>query len=172
MVTLTFPAISRSSKLIDFSLELPCCNSMPTSASSPYILTGICKTEMRSLVEFYHTGPTPISSHTNINPVLSSASLNNLFKPCLREASAVTSEGWCAKVWFAANRKIYFFQFQFCHTRTVVFPTRGSFFCNNHRDDRSQVAIWAVWVEWRLLVLWPLVQNGLVVSTAQLNEDG
>lgn len=83
---------------------------------------------------------------TDINPTLSSANSNNLFEPCFRESGAVTSEGWCARVWFAANRKIYFFQFHFCHTRTVVFPTGDSFFffCNNHRDDRSQAAIWAV----------------------------
>lgn len=164
-MTLAYLPISRS---IDSLLNTP--------AATPYLQMHPVhihtETKTRRRVESYHIGPAPMSSYADINPVLSSASLNNLFKPCLTEASAVTSEGWCAKVWFAANRKIYFFQFHFCHTRTVVFPTRDSFFCNNHQDDRSQVAIWAVWVEWRLLVLWPLVQNGLVVSTAHLNEDG
>lgn len=66
---------------------------MPTNASSPYTHRDIYKTKVRSQGEFYHIGPAPTSSHADINPVLSSASLNNLLKPCLREASAVTSEG-------------------------------------------------------------------------------
>lgn len=66
---------------------------MPTNASSPHTEKDIYKPKTRRRVESYHIGPAPMSSHADINPVLSSASLNNLFKPCLTEASAVTSEG-------------------------------------------------------------------------------
>ena len=93
MGTLAHLSILKISQINRFSLEHSCCNRMPTNVSSPHTQRDIYKTKTKRWVEPYHKGPAPMSSHVDINPVLSSASLNNLFKPCLTEASAVTSEG-------------------------------------------------------------------------------
>jgi hypothetical protein len=124
------------------------------------------------LISCTHTH-THTHTHTDTNTILSPASLNNLFKPCLRKSGAVTSEGWCVQRFdLQLIEKSIPFSFTSV-TQGPLFPTGDSFFFyNNHWDDRYQVAIWAVQVEWRLLVLGPLVQNGLAVSTTHLNEEG
>lgn len=146
---------------------------IPSSSHKFISHTHTAKSKTSNTSHTHTRAHTRTGTHMDIKPPLSSGSLNDLLELCLRESRAVTFKGRSVKVWFVPNRKIYFFQFHFCHTMTIVFPAGDSFsFCNNHHDDRSQATIWAAWVEWRLLVLWPPVQNGLAVSTAHLNEDG